>query len=53
MDVALFPNIEPKNSVTPGTSSEKTKPTKKTMTSVYLKFFETYTFELIKSPLAD
>nr|GEV92624.1 zinc finger BED domain-containing protein DAYSLEEPER isoform X1 [Tanacetum cinerariifolium] len=41
MDVALIPNIEPTNSVAPGASSDKTKPRKKTMTSVYLKFFET------------
>lgn len=41
MDVAFIPNIEPTNSVAPGTSSDKTKPRKKTMTSVYLKFFET------------
>ncbi|PWA53892.1 BED zinc finger, hAT family dimerization domain protein [Artemisia annua] len=41
MDVALILNIEPTNSVAPGTSSDKTKPRKKTMTSVYLRFFET------------
>ncbi|KVH88644.1 protein of unknown function DUF4413 [Cynara cardunculus var. scolymus] len=43
MDVALIPNIEPIDSA-PGTSDKgnhMTKPRKKTMTSVYLKFFET------------
>ncbi|XP_023767055.1 putative AC transposase [Lactuca sativa] len=43
MDVALIPNMEPID-VTPGTSDKgnnSTKPRKKTMTSVYLKFFET------------
>nr|XP_043606535.1 zinc finger BED domain-containing protein RICESLEEPER 2 isoform X2 [Erigeron canadensis] len=44
MDVALLSNVEPLDSV-PGTSSDKgnhaTKPRKKTMTSVYLRFFET------------
>lgn len=43
MDVALIPNIDPIESA-PGTSDKgnhSTKPRKKTMTSVYLKFFET------------
>lgn len=45
MDGALIPNIEPIDSAPGGSSSEKgnhsTKPRKKTMTSVYLRFFET------------
>ncbi|KAL4566430.1 hypothetical protein LXL04_030545 [Taraxacum kok-saghyz] len=43
MEVALIPNIEPIDSA-PGTSEKgnhSIKPRKKTMTSVYLKFFET------------
>lgn len=45
MDLALIPNIDPVDiglgSSEKGNSGPVTKPRKKTMTSVYLKFFET------------
>ena len=45
MDMALIPNIDPRDiglgSSEKGNVGSATKPRKKTMTSVYLKFFET------------